>query len=271
MNPLLLFLLSIWLLLSSSQITLAADCDAYREAFHCASQEKHPISLSFDDGPADVTVDVLDALKREHIKASFFIIASKIDCEPHQQACQAGKQSECEAEQRCQQRRNILQRAKDEGHTIGSHSYLHVKHSQLSSSTMRQYIRRSRELLAPYFTSNPPLFRLPYGDGWFNRQEHPEVLEILHQEGFEHVAWEMSAYDWRKADQQGDKILHTAINEICTKKKGVILFHDGVDTQEHVGRVFTTSHISKWLPAMKCVAEFKPLSFFKSNIAFTSP
>jgi hypothetical protein len=70
----------------------------------------------------------------------------------------------------------------------------------------------------------------------------------------------MSAYDWRIPDQQGDKILHTAINEICTKKRGIILFHDGVHDQLHQGRIFTAKNMDRWLPAMKCVADFQPLS-----------
>ena len=252
------------LLLIFSHYLMAEDCQSYQTTFHCPSSEKYPVHITFDDGPADVTPDVLDALKRENIKATFFIIANKIDCKPHQQACDLGDQNKCIAAQQCQQRRNILQRAKNEGHMIGSHGYNHVHHSQLSAHDLRQQISQSKKLLASFFTTNPPLFRLPYGDGWFNRNEHPEVLAELAKQGFKHIAWEMSAYDWKQADQHGDKILHTALNEICTKKRGIILFHDGVDNQEHRGRVFTTSHIAKWLAAMKCVAEFKPLQFFKN-------
>lgn len=244
----------------------AIDCSLYQESYSCPSSVKYPVHISFDDGPADVTPAVLDVLKRENVRATFFIIASKIDCKPHLQACSSGDKSACNAAQQCQQRRDILQRAKNEGHMIGSHGYKHVHHSKLSPDSLRQQISQSHDLLKPFFTTTPPLFRLPYGDGWFNRQEHPEVLAELARQGFSHVAWEMSAYDWREADQHGDKILQTAMNEICTKKKGVILFHDGVDNEAHRGRTFTASHISEWLPAMKCVAEFKPLSFFKNNI-----
>ena len=258
--------LMLMLLLIFSQHVIANDCTFYQESFNCPSSEKYPVHISFDDGPADVTPEVLDTLKRENVKATFFIIASKIDCEPHQQACSNGDQNSCNAVQQCQQRRDILQRAKNEGHMIGSHGYQHIRHSQLSADDLQQQIAQSKELLKPYFTTNPPLFRLPYGDGWFNRKEKPEVLIELSRQGFSHVAWEMSAYDWRKKDQHGDKILYTAMNEICTKKKGIILFHDGMDNQVHIGRTFTASHISEWLPAMKCVAEFKPLSFFKRNL-----
>ena len=240
-----------------SSLLFALDCRPYQQ--QCANLDKYPIHLSFDDGPADVTPHILDVLKKEKIKATFFIIAHKVDCPAYQKACQAGNQSACQDEQRCQLNRNTLQRVKDEGHMIGSHGYYHVHHSKLSATELQRDIQRSKKVLAAYFTTNPPLFRLPYGDGWFNRDTQPQVLAALKQQGFKHIAWEMSAYDWRLADQQGDKILHTVMNEICTKKRGTILFHDGVQDQLRTGRVFTAQHLDQWLPVMKCVAEFKSL------------
>jgi len=240
-----------------SSVLFALDCRPYQQ--QCNSLEKYPLHLSFDDGPADVTAHILDVLKKENIKATFFVIANKVDCPVYAKSCQAGNQQACQDEQLCQNNRKILQRVKDEGHMIGSHGYNHVHHSKLSATQLQQDIQRSKTVLAPFFTTNPPLFRLPYGDGWFNRDTQPQVLQALSQQGFKHIAWEMSAYDWRVADQQGDKILHTVINEICTKKRGIILFHDGVHDQLHTGRLFTAKHIDQWLTAMKCVAEFKPL------------
>ena len=250
-------LLSTMLYLFSS-ILFAIDCRSYQQ--QCASEEKYPIHLSFDDGPADVTQHILDVLKKEKIKATFFVIANKIDCPVYQRACLMGQQKSCEAEQICYENRAILQRVKNEGHMIGAHGYYHIPHSQLSTAQLAHDLHKAKSVLSPYFTTNPPLFRLPYGDGWFNRQEQPQVLQALEKQGFKHVAWEMSAYDWRSADQQGDKILHTVINEICNKKRGTILFHDGVHDQLRIGRLFTAQHIEQWLPAMKCIAQFKTLN-----------
>jgi len=240
-----------------SSMLLGLDCRPYQQ--QCANLKKYPIHLSFDDGPADVTPHILDVLKKEQIQATFFIIANKVDCPVYKKACRAGNQQACQDEKSCQINRQILQRIKDEGHMIGSHGYHHVHYSKLSPAQLQQDIQRSKAVLAPYFTTNPPLFRLPYGDGWFNRDTQPQVLQALTQQGFKHVAWEMSAYDWRVTDQQGDKILNTAINEICTKKRGTILFHDGVHDQLRTGRLFTAEHIDQWLPAMKCVANFTRL------------
>ncbi len=248
----------------------ATDCAAYRARFQCEANVKYPLHLSFDDGPALQTTDVLDVLKREKIPATFFVLAEKIDCARTERECKAAQPGAavetCEALQQCQLRKQILARTKQDGHVIGSHSYSHLRHSEIPPQQMLTDFRKSRSLLDPYLNTNPPLFRLPYGDGWFNRVEKPQVLQALQEVGFQHVAWQLSAFDWNEANQQGDKILANVMEQMCSRKQGgVVLFHDGVDNQMHEGRLFTTTHLQEWIPALRCVADFKPLSFFEKG------
>jgi len=251
-------------------MTYADSCAQYRAKYQCPGTDKKPIHLSFDDGPADLTPGLLDLLKKERIPATFFIIAERIDCQHHKTECNAGNPTACTSYQYCLEHRQTLKRIKLDGHMIGSHSYQHLRLSTLPVSEMEQQITHSKQLLQPFFTTKPNLFRLPNGDGWFNRNEKPHVLQSLHQHGFKHLAWEMSAYDWRVADQQGDAILKTVMHEICSKQGGVILFHDGDTADEHIGRTFTGEHFAEWIPAMRCVADFKPLSFFYKDLKVIS-
>lgn len=248
----------------------ADNCHQLREKYQCPGEEKYPIHLTFDDGPADLTPGLLDTLKIENIQATFFVIANRIDCPLYKQKCRQGDTTACTSYQLCQERRETLTRTRQEGHMIGSHSYTHVRHTELPAPEMERQIVLSKQLLSSFFTTSPPLFRLPFGDGWFNREEKPTVMQTLEKHGFKHIPWEMSAYDWRKEDQQGDKILRTVINEICTKKQGLILFHDGDPDHEHIGRTFTGENIAKWIPAMRCVADFKPLSYFYKDLQIIS-
>ncbi len=249
-----------------SASALADNCAQYRAKYSCPGTDKKPIHLSFDDGPADKTPALLDTLKKENIPATFFVLAERIDCQHHKNRCQTGDKSACTSYNYCLEHRQTLKRMKKEGHMIGSHSYNHLRHSTLPVQEMKQQIQRSKQLLQPFFTTSPALFRLPYGDGWFNRDKSPIVLETLKKMGFQHLAWEMSAYDWRQSDQQGDRILQTVMHEICSKRGGVILFHDGDSDQEHIGRTFTLDHFAEWVPAMRCVADFKPLSYFYKDL-----
>ncbi|HPY38952.1 MAG TPA: polysaccharide deacetylase family protein [Thiolinea sp.] len=249
----------------------AVDCEAVRARFQCDAATKYPLHLSFDDGPALQTTDVLNVLKQEKIPATFFVIASKVDCPAIEKQCKAEHPQDAaktclEPVRECEQRKQILLQTKQAGHMIGSHSYQHLHYSTVESSLMREHFRLARQVLDPYLTTNPPLFRLPYGDGWFNREQKPEVLQALKQAGFQHIAWQLSAFDWDEKNQQGDKILSNVLEQVCTRQQGgVVLFHDGVDSEMQQGRLFTTTHLKEWIPSLRCVVDFKPLSFFEKG------
>ena len=245
----------------SPEISTAIDCNAIKAKYQCPAQ-KHRIHLSFDDGVGSVTPKILDILKHENIKATFLILGNKVDCKKHKTGSQSHKL--------CQQRFATLQRIKREGHDIGSHSYQHHHHSELNPAQLNDTIMRSRHILEPFFTTEPAIFRLPYGDGWFNQKKAPQVMQALKKAGFFHLGWEMTAYDWNRDYQRGDKILDNVLGQMCGKGKrgrdGVVLFHDGVFENEHEGRLFTANNLARWIPAIRCVADFKPLLHFKKNL-----
>ena len=236
----------------------AVDCNAIRAQYQCPLK-KHQLHLSFDDGVGSVTHKILDILKRENIKATFLILGNKIDCEKYT----AGNSL-----QLCKQRFETLKKIKQEGHDIGSHSYEHYHHTELSAADLDATISRSKQLLEPFFTTQPPVFRLPYGDGWFNQKDQPQVMQALKNAGFEHLGWEMTAYDWNEKYQDGDQILDNVMTQMCKGRgrDGVVLFHDGVFENEHEGRVFTANNLARWIPKMRCAADFKPLLHFKKNL-----
>ncbi len=254
----------------------AQNCQELRAQYQCPNDEvKYPIHLSFDDGPADVTPLILDVLKKEKIPATFIITASRLECKTHRDGCKNLEGMEqlasCQSFIHCRERLATTKRILKEGHIIGSHSYDHVRHTTIPHDEMQDYIARSKTILKPLLNTTPPLFRLPYGDGFFNQAKKPEVMKAVEAHGFKHLGWEMSAYDWKKSDQKDDRILQTVMKEICTKKRGVILFHDGVHDQEHIGRTFTAENLGKWIPVMRCVAEFKPLDYFIRDLSMVQP
>ena len=69
------------------------------------------VFLTFDDGPSQsVTIPILDTLKNENVKATFFVLGSRVELYPE-----------------------IVKREYDEGHFIASHGYSHV-YSQIYAS-----------------------------------------------------------------------------------------------------------------------------------------
>lgn len=265
------FLTLIMLISSLSALTAslyATNCQQIRTLYNCpANAEKYPIHLSFDDGPSPKTTPkILDALKKHHVKATFFVLAEQIDCPPLKQQCQTGSEQACTDYKQCLNHIAIVKRAKSEGHMIGSHSYSHKRHSQLPHAEMNTLISKSKYLLQPYFTTTPPLFRLPYGDGWFNRKQAPHVLQVIKAQGFKHIDWNISAFDWRETDQHDDVILKTVMTQICQQKHGVILFHDGDFEKNHIGRPFTAAHMDEWLDTMRCIVDFQPLTAIYTDL-----
>ncbi len=260
------------LLLLLSGLSHAADCHAVQAKYGCPADTRFPLHLSFDDGPALQTTDVLDALRREQVPATFFVLAEKIDCGRTLQQCfqanpdTAADGSNCLAYRQCELRRTILHQARQDGHMIGSHSYAHLRYSGLPVELVRSHVSASKRLLEPFFTTEPALFRLPYGDGWFNRKEKAHVLQELARQNFLHVDWQISAFDWDTRNQQDDKILDKVLGQVCSRRYGgIALFHDGVAHQPHQGRLHTTQNMSRWLPMMRCVVEFEPLEYFLQN------
>ena len=257
------FLISASVILASFLVmtrTEAIDCEAVRAQYQCPAQ-KHRLHLSFDDGVGSVTDKVLDTLKRENIKATFFVMGNKIDC---------GRYTTAQSKQLCQQRVITLKRIKREGHDIGSHSYNHQRHTTIPESLMKYNIQKSKQLLEPYFTTQPPVFRLPNGDGWFNQKDKPQTMATVKSEGFEHIGWEMTAYDWNVKFQSGDQILDNVMGQMCGNGKrgrdGVVLFHDGDHEKEHEGRLFTGNNLARWIPKMRCAADFITLLDYKKNL-----
>ena len=68
------------------------------------AEEQKSVYLTFDDGPSTiVTGKILDVLKQEKIKATFFIVSDRVSG-----------------------RKETLRRIAAEGHTLGVHSKSHV-------------------------------------------------------------------------------------------------------------------------------------------------
>ena len=84
-------------------------------------QEEKNVYLTFDDGPTlKSTPYILDILKEENVKASFFVIGSHVKEHPE-----------------------ITKRAYEEGHFIANHGYSHVYSSIYSSVRMKPIKNRN--------------------------------------------------------------------------------------------------------------------------------
>ena len=99
------------------------------------------VCLTFDDGPHEtVTPQVLDVLKSQNARATFFVRGDRASSSPA-----------------------ILRRIVDEGHLLGHHSWSHTEPHQTSASRLLEEVRRTREWLHGQFGADFTWFRPPHG------------------------------------------------------------------------------------------------------------
>jgi peptidoglycan/xylan/chitin deacetylase (PgdA/CDA1 family) len=169
--------------------------------------------LTFDDGPwPGTTPKVLDALKAECVRATFFLLGRNVQAAPQ-----------------------IARRALAEGHTLGHHSFSHPLLGNMAFEAAETDINRgiAADELALYGQSRneptTPFFRFP---GFVSS---PALLERLSARGIVVFSTDVWASDWNPMTPEQEMALILArIEQI---DRGIVLFHD------------TKSQTAKMLPA----------------------
>lgn len=130
------------------------------------------VALTFDDGVTEMTSDLLDILKEEKVRATFFVLGREFDEDPKH-----GKR--------------MLKRMWKEGHDIGSHSYSHPYLTSLSDSEIRKQMKDTNRCFIDSLGYTPVLMRPPYG------AVDSRVCSVLNGMGFKVVNWDIDSDDWR--------------------------------------------------------------------------
>lgn len=149
------------------------------------------LALTFDDGPHDVvTPQVLDILLRQQVKATFFIVGSRV----------AGREA-------------LLQREFHEGHEIGNHSWSHPDLTKLSPADAEGQISATQRAIAGAGVPAPHILRPPYGaiDSMVAARANMTI-----------VRWNIDPEDWGHKDAA--KIHQNVMEHV--KPGGIILLHD---------------------------------------------
>ena len=167
--------------------------------------------LTFDDGPTkEVTPHILDILDKYNIKATFFVLGTRVKQNP-----------------------DILKRAYESGHYIANHGYSH-KYSKIYESVdtiLEEYNKTEdaiREALGnPDYRSH--LFRFPGGSkGGPYEKIKKEARTKLKEEGIAYLDWSALTYDAGGAKTKED-ILKNLKDTLNGWDNVVILMHDAAD------------------------------------------
>lgn len=155
------------------------------------------IFLTFDDGPVPGPTEfVLDALKQNNSKATFFSIGDNIEKHPEVHQC-------------------ILQ----EGHVIGNHTFNHLKGWSYEDDEYLANIQKCDQALG----LQAQLFRPPYG-----RIRRSQIKKMSH---YKIVMWDVLTSDYAKS-MSPERCLKGSI--AATRPGSIVVFHDSLKAERNM-------------------------------------
>lgn len=159
-------------------------------------EDSNAVYLTFDDGPdIETTPWVLDLLRRENIKATFFCIGQNIENNP-----------------------SLFKEILNNGHAIGNHTYKHEKGTKTKKTEYITSVRKTESL----HSSN--LFRPPYG-----RLNIFQVDNLLSM-GKKIIMWTWNAQDYKKSLEHSQII----DNARTIKGRDILLFHNSKKSEQNM-------------------------------------
>lgn len=174
------------------------------------------VYLTFDDGPSkDITPQILDILKENDVKATFFVLGARVDLYPE-----------------------TLKRAFDEGHYIANHGYSHQysKIYESKDTVFQEYIECENSIRNALNNQeyNSYLFRFPGGStgGRYER------IKAEAREHFQNYGIAFTNWNCLTGDAEGKNTKEECIQEVINTKDGrgslILLMHDANDKPQTV-------------------------------------
>lgn len=168
------------------------------------------VYLTFDDGPSSLTPKILDLLKKENIKATFFVIGTKTD---------GGKK--------------IIKRIVDEGHAIGNHTYSH-NYSYIYESVDNFFddLYKNENIIYEASGKRPKIIRFPGGSNNASTKTEKgkkvmnEIMYRLQKEGYVYFDWNASSGDASSTPASVNDIINNTLTWISRNDTSIVLFHD---------------------------------------------
>ncbi len=167
--------------------------------------EPKKLYLTFDDGPsAENTTAVLDILKEQGVKATFFVVGKNVEKHPE-----------------------IAKRIVEEGHTIGAHCYDH-SYDVVYESVEGYLADFEKAKNAVYEATGVEVwcFRFPGGSiNSYNEDIYEEIIKEMTNKGYVYYDWNASLEDAVKKNTP-EQLIVNARESTLNRKRVVMLAHD---------------------------------------------
>lgn len=200
-----------------------------KPASNYALQQKYPgilvmrgsvndkrVALTFDDGPdRRFTPQVLDVLKKHNVKATFFLLGSRVKALP-----------------------DVARRIHQEGHAIGNHTFWHPKLFQEGIPRLRWEVTQTDATIKQVVGFRPKLFRAPYGG---LRDDLVKELGRMHKSV---IGWSVDSLDWMQIS--ADKVEKNVLGNL--HPGAIILMHTAGNWNQ---TIFTAQALDVLIPQIK--------------------
>ncbi len=156
---------------------------------------QNEIAITFDDGPhPEFTPKVLDLLKENNVKGTFFCIGKHIESHPE-----------------------LFKRIISEGHTVGNHTFNHENNfGFIKTKHVITELEATNEIIKKVSGLKINLFRPPFG------VTNPRIKRGINTIGLQSIGWSIRSFD--TTSKSKNTIVKSVEKNI--KKGDVILLHD---------------------------------------------
>ncbi|MFL5981598.1 MAG: polysaccharide deacetylase family protein [Gaiellaceae bacterium] len=170
---------------------------------------QHVVALTFDGGGnADAARDVLATLRREHVKATFFLTGHFVQSYP------------------------ALARAIGRRYPVGNHTVNHLDLLRLSPGAAEREVTRAAAMIERATGRDTrPYFRFPYGS------RNTSTLRMVNGLGYASVRWTVDTWGWMGLSRQSVRgavrkvVDHVVPGEIVLMHLGSSRDHSTIDSK----------------------------------------
>jgi peptidoglycan/xylan/chitin deacetylase (PgdA/CDA1 family) len=164
--------------------------------------ENSKIFLTFDDGPNEYTLKILEILKNFDAKATFFVCGKNLEKFPE-----------------------IAKKIIKDGHIIGNHTYSHSINF-LFPWNFKKEIGKTTQIIQKITGKRTEIFRPPFGF------LTPWLKSELLKNDYKIILWDIDSKDWKGSfDEKVFKKI---------KPNSIILFHDTLQTSLSLSKILAT-------------------------------
>ena len=151
---------------------------------------KKMVALTFDDGPNYNTSKILEILNKYNVRATFFVLGSKIN-----------------------HNKKIIKTMDKYGMEIGNHTYSHKLMTGMSNIDIIREVEDTSNLIYSVIGKYPELVRPSYGS--FNKKIKESINMPI-------IIWNIDTLDWKS--HNSNKIVSRVMNKVSDGD--IILMHD---------------------------------------------